>query len=375
MPRVALVGYGLTKFGRREASWRDLAAEAGRACFKNTPRVGQADVDAVLVSTADEEPYLAAVAAENLGVKPKIATRIENLCSSGGTAITVASALIEAGLAEVVLVLGVEKMSHRKTVPLLSWDFTRGGILIPATWGAAYAQRHMQMFGTTEEQMALVSVKNHRNSSTNPYAHFQEPVTLGEVMSSKPIVSPLKLFDCSPRSDGAAAVILAAEERAKRDTDTPVWILGRGESSQGATFGNINPDYVTWPSVVAAARQAYRAARMQPKRIDVAELHDAFTINEIIQYEDTGFCEKGAGGRFVEDGEADIGGTVAVNPGGGLLGRGHPIGATGVAQAVEIAQQLRGEAGRRQVSGAEVGLMMNLSASVSTASCIIYGRR
>ncbi len=374
MQRVALVGYGITKFGRREASWRDLASEAGKACFESCPGVDRKGIDGVFVSTADEEPYLAAVAAENLGIKPRIATKIENLCSSGGTAITIASGLIQAGLVGTALVLGVEKMYHKKTVPLLTWDFTRGGILIPATWGAVYAQKHMTKFGTTEEQLARVSVKNHRNSSMNPHAHFQEPITLENVMNSKPIVTPLKLFDCSSRSDGAAAVILTSEEKARTYTDSPIWIVGRGESSQGATFGNINPLYVTWPAVVMAARQAYHAARVKPSGIQVAELHDAFTINEIIQYEDMGFCEKGKGGKFIEAGESEIGGKIAVNPSGGLLGRGHPIGATGVAQAVEIMQQLRGEAGKRQVSGAVKGLSMNLSASVSTASCIIYAR-
>lgn len=375
MPRVALVGHGLSKFGVREASWRDLASEAGKACFENCREIQPKDIEAVLVATADEEPYLAAVAAENLGVKPKIATKIENLCSSGGTAITIASALIQTGMIGTALVLGVEKMTHKKTVPLLSWDFTRGGILIPATWGAVYAQKHMEKYGTTEEQLALVSVKNHRNSSMNPFAHFQKPIRLEDVMSSKPIVSPLKLFDCSAKSDGAAAVILTSEENTRRYTDAPVWILGRGESSQGATFGNINPEYVTWPAVVMAAKEAYHTSNKKPKDVDVAELHDAFTINEIIQYEDVGFCGKGMGGRFIEDGESEIDGTVAVNPGGGLLGRGHPIGATGVAQAIEIMQQLRSEAGKRQAKSAEIGLSMNLSASVSTASCIVYGVR
>ncbi|MBI4257354.1 MAG: thiolase family protein, partial [Thaumarchaeota archaeon] len=278
MSKAALVGYGLTKFGVREASWRDLASEAGKACFENSSGVRPRDIDAVLVATADEEPYLAAVAAENLGIRPKIATKIENLCSSGGTAITIASGLIQAGIVKTALVLGVEKMTHKKMVPLLSWDFTRGGILIPATWGAVYAQKHMGKFGTTEEQLALVSVKNHRNSSMNPYAHFQKPVSLEDVMASKPIVSPLKLFDCSAKSDGAAAVIVTSEGKARDYTDTPVWILGSGESSHGATFGNINPDYVTWPAVVSAARDAYRSSKIRPKDVDVAELHDAFTI-------------------------------------------------------------------------------------------------
>ncbi len=374
MNRVALVAGGLARFGKREASWRDLAAEGGKATLEDLPELSPEKIDGVIVATADEEPYLAAVASEILGIKPKIATRVENLCSSGGTAITVAYSLISSGLINKVLVLGVEKMCHRQTVPLLEWDFTRGGVLMPAAWGAVYAQKHMEKFGTTEEQLALISVKNHRLSSMNPFAHFQKPITLNEVMSSRHVVTPLKLYDCCSKSDGAAGVILAGEDEARSLTDTPVWIKGLGESSQGATFGNVNPEYVTWPCVKIAAKEAYQTARVEANKIDLAMLHDAFTINEIIEYEDLGFARKGEGGRFIEQGQSEIGGKVAVNTHGGLIGVGPPIGATGVAQAVEILAQFRGTAGKRQVGRVENGLTLNLSASVSTGNVIIYGR-
>ncbi len=372
MRKVAVVGYGLTKFGKREASLRDLAAEAGKAALESTPNLDRSEVKGFLFTTADGEPYVTASVAENLGLKPTLSAKVENLCASGGMGITLAYAAIASGLVDVCMVLGAEKMSHLRNAPPVEWDFTRGGIMPPAVWGSVYAQKHMQEFGTTEEDMALVSVKNHRNSSMNPFAHFQKPVTVEEVLASKVIVSPLKLFDCSAKTDGAAGVILAAEEVVRRHTDSPVWVAGTGEASVGATFGNVNPSYTTWPAVKMASQDAFDAAKITPSQVDVAELHDAFTINEIMEYEDVGFVEKGRGGEFIREGQSEIGGKVAVNTNGGLIGAGHPIGATGVAQSIEIVQQLRNEAGKRQVKGAACGAVLNLSASVSTASVIVY---
>jgi acetyl-CoA C-acetyltransferase len=373
--RVAAVGYGLTKFGKRDGSLRDLAAEAGKATIESVPNLDRKNIQGFFLTTTDGEPYLTASVAESLGLHPKLSSKIENLCASGGMGITVAYAAIAAGLVDICMVLGAEKMSHLRMAPPMEWDFTRGGIMPPAVWGAIYAQKHMAEFGTKEEDLALVSVKNHKNSSMNPFAHFQKLVTVSEVMNSKPIVTPLKLFDCSAKTDGSAGVILASEEMARRYTDSPVWIAGTGQSSSGATFGNVNPDYTTWPAVKLASRDAYASARLLPRDMEVAELHDAFTINEIIEYEDMGFVKKGKGAEFIRSGQSEIGGKIAVNTNGGLIGAGHPIGATGVAQSIEVIQQLRNEAGRRQVKGAKNGIILNLSASVSTASVIVYRDR
>lgn len=373
--RVAAVGYGLTRFGKREGSLRDLAAEAGKATIESVPNLDRKEIRGFFFTTTDGEPYLTASIAENLGLRPTLSSKIENLCASGGMGITVAYAAIAAGLVDTCMVLGAEKMSHLKIAPPMEWDFTRGGIMPPVVWGAVYAQKHMLEFGTREEDLALVSVKNHRNSSMNPFAHFQKPVTVEEVMNSKPIVSPLKLFDCSGKSDGAAGIILACEELARKYTDSPVWIAGTGQSSTGATFGNVNPDYTRWPAVKLASRDAYASSGLSPKDMDVAELHDAFTINEIIEYEDMDFVEKGKGAEFIREGQSEIGGRIAVNTNGGLIGAGHPIGATGVAQSIEIVQQLRNEAGKRQAKNAKNGIALNLSASVSTASAIVYRDR
>ena len=373
--RVAAIGYGLTKFGKRDGSLRDLAAEAGKATIESVPNLDRKEIQGFFLTTTDGEPYLTASVAESLGLRPTLSSKIENLCASGGMGITVAYAAISAGLVDTCMILGAEKMSHLRMAPPMEWDFTRGGIMPPAVWGAIYAQKHMAEFGTREEDLALVSVKNHRNSSMNPFAHFQKPVTVAEVLGSKPIVTPLKLFDCSAKTDGSAGVILASEDLARKYTDSPVWIAGTGQSSSGATFGNVNPEYTSWPAVTRASRDAYSSSRLLPRDMQVAELHDAFTINEIIEYEDMGFVTKGKGAEFIRSGQSEIGGKIAVNTNGGLIGAGHPIGATGVAQSIEVIQQLRNEAGKRQVKDAKNGIILNLSASVSTASVIVYRDR
>lgn len=375
MNKVAAIGYGLTKFGKREGSLRDLAAEGGKATIESVPDLDRKEIEGFFFTTSDGEPYVTASVTENLGLKPKISAKVENLCASGGMGITIAASVIASGLADVCMVLGAEKMTHLKIAPPMEWDFTRGGIMPPAVWGAMYAQKHMREFGTTEEDLARVSVKNHKHSSMNPFAQFQKPVSIDDVMKSRTIVSPLKLYDCTSKTDGAAGMLLASEAVARKYTDNPVWLIGSGQASMGASFGNVNPDYTTWPAVKSASRDAFASAGLTPSQIQVAELHDAFTINEIICYEDAGFVEKGKGGEFIREGQSEIGGKVAVNTHGGLIGAGHPIGATGVAQAIELVQQLRSEAGKRQVNSAETGFMVNLSASVSTASALIFSRR
>lgn len=374
-PRVAAVGYGLSRFGKREGSLRDLAAEAGKATIESIPNLDRKEIKGFFFTTTDGEPYITASIAESLGLSPTLSAKVENLCASGGMGITVAYAAIASGLLDTCMVLGAEKMTHLKMAPPMEWDFTRGGIMPPAVWGAVYAQKHMQEFGTKEEDLAMVSVKNHRNSSMNPFAHFQKPVTMEEVMKSRPIVTPLKLFDCSSKTDGAAGVILTNETLARKYTDSPVWIAGTGQSSAGATFGNVNPDYTHWPAVESASRDAYSTSGLSPDDMDVAELHDAFTINEIIEYEDMGFAKKGKGAQLIRNGQSEIGGKIPVNTNGGLIGAGHPIGATGIAQSIEVIQQLRNEAGKRQVKDAKNGIILNLSASVSTASVIVYRDR
>ena len=224
---------------------------------------------------------------------------------------------------------------------------------------ALYTNRHMHQFGTTKEQIALVAVKNHFYGSLNPNAFFQKEVTIERVLKSDEVAYPLKVFDCCANADGAACVIMANEKKSKELSDTPIWFEGLGSASAQMSVLR-RPNLIEIPSAVEAAKQAYAQANAKPSDIQVAEVHDCFTIAEVMAYEDLGFCQKGEGGRFIEEKQSYIGGKTPVNVDGGLKAKGHPVGATGVSMTTEIVKQLRGEAGKRQVSGAEIGLTHNV---------------
>jgi acetyl-CoA C-acetyltransferase len=386
MRKVALVGAGVTRFGVRKATYRDLIWEAGTACFAAAPAVKPRDLEGLVVGSVMPErtafqSHISSLAAEALGIKPSaLSARTEHMCASGTVGIRYAYAFIAAGLAELVMVLGVEKL----TQPVADEAILNMGTGVDREWEASHgltappcfalaAQLHMTQYGTTEEQLALVGVKNHAHARNNPNAHFQKGVTLEQVLCSRMIASPLRLFMCSPITDGAAAVILASEERARDLTEQPVWILGTGQALDGFTLSALPEDYAHWPALGRAAGAAYRMASIGPAEVDVAEVHDCFAIAEIIACEELGFCEKGEGGGFVEKGHSDYGGDVVVNPRGGLMGCGHPLGATGVAQAAEIFAQLRDEAGPRQVPGARIGLTHNNS-GMGEHVVMVYGR-
>jgi acetyl-CoA C-acetyltransferase len=302
------------------------------------------------------------------------------MCASGTVGIRYAYAFIAAGLADLVMVLGVEKLNQ----PRGEEAILNMGTGVDREWEACYgltappcfalaAQRHMARYGTTEEQLALVGVKNHGHARQNPNAHFQKGATLEQVMCSRMIATPLRLFMCSPITDGAAAVILAAEDRARDLTDRPVWVRGTGQAIDGFSLSSLPDDYARWPAMRRAGEAAYRMAGVTAPDVDLAEVHDCFAIAEIIAYEELGFCPEGEGGAFVAAGRSGHGGDVVVNPRGGLMGCGHPLGATGVAQAAEVFAQLRGEAGPRQVKHARLGLTHNNS-GMGEHVVMIYGR-
>jgi acetyl-CoA C-acetyltransferase len=386
MRRVAVVGAGVGKFGVRKASFRDLIWEAGKACFDSVPAVKPKDLQGIVVGSVMPErtafqSHISSLAAEALGIKPShLSARTEHMCASGTVGIRYAYAFIAAGLADLVMVLGVEKLNQ----PSAEEAILNMGTGVDREWEAAYgltappcfalaAQKHMAKYGTTEEQMAMVSVKNHNHASRNPYAHFQKGATLDQVLCSRMISTPFRLFMCSPITDGAAAVIVASEERARDLTDKPVWIQGTGQVLDGFTLSSLHEDYSHWPALKRAGEAAYKMAGIGPADVDVAEVHDCFAIAEIIAYEELGFCDKGEGGRFVEKGLSDHGGAVVVNPRGGLIGCGHPLGATGIAQAAEVFWQLRGEAGPRQVPEAKIALTHNNS-GMGEHVVMVYGK-
>jgi len=386
MKRVALVGAGVSKFGVRKASFRDLIWEAGKACFDSVPGLRPRDLEGIVVGSVMPErtafqSHIAPLAAEALGIKPsRLSARTEHMCASGTVGLRYAYAFIAAGLADLVMVLGVEKLNQPTVEEAIlnmgagvdrEWEASHG-LTAPPCFALA-AQHHMARYGTTEAQMAMVSVKNHTHAAKNPYAHFQKGATLEQVLCSRMIATPFRLFMCSPITDGAAAVIVASEERARGLTDKPVWIRGTGQAVDGFTLSSLPEDYARWPALERAVRDAYTMAGIGPGDVDVAEVHDCFAIAEIIAYEELGFCAKGEGGRFVEQGLADYGGAVVVNPRGGLIGCGHPLGATGIAQAAEVFWQLRGEAGPRQVPEATIGLTHNNS-GMGEHVVMIYGK-
>ncbi|HNU71353.1 MAG TPA: thiolase family protein, partial [Thermodesulfobacteriota bacterium] len=296
------------------------------------------------------------------------------------TAIHLAYTHIACGYSDVVMVVGVDKLflpDKRETIWNLQASCDRDfdcihGLGVPPPLFAMMAKKHMKAYGTTEKQMAAVAVKNHRNGSKNKYAQFQNVITMEEALNARVIVNPLRLYDCCPVTDGAAAVVLACEERAKEFTRDPVYILSIAQANTHKNSANM-PSLTTWEHVVIAAPKAYARAGITAKDVDVAEIHDCFTISEIIETEDLGFCKKGEGGAFVEEGQSDFGGTVVVNPSGGLLTCGHPFGATGERQAQEIFHQLRGDA-PNQVPGAKIGLQHTMSGFCSDCSLTIYGR-
>jgi len=367
MRRVAAAGYGLTKFRKNDDSLYSVASESMRDLFNNVNKLSQNDIDAVLVSTCDNAQYTASILSEMFGIKPKIAHRIENMCNSGSNAMISAYSYIAAGLCDVAMVVGVEKANSPSAK--LEWDLTRGPFKHPAHWAAMFSKAHMDEYGTTEEQLALVSVKNRKNAAMNPSAYFQKKVSVDDVLKSKPIVKPVKLYDCSAPCDGAASILLVAEERVKEFTDQPVWVTGIGQRTMCASFSNVK-ELTRMDSTILAARDAYAMAKIEPTMIDIAEVHDAFTICEILAYEDLGFVEKGHGGRFAESIDSA---SVNVNTRGGLIGAGHPIGATGVAQAAEVVMQMQNKAGKRQVKNYKNGLIHNLSAAATSATVVTMG--
>lgn len=387
MRRVAIVGGGLAKFGVRNATWRELVQEAGKSLFDSVKNLDRKDVDSLFVGAAQPERFafqahVAPMVAEQLGVFPrKVIARTELACASGQAAIRYAYACIATGLSEIALVLGVEKMNLPNMLEAQTsmacvldreFDGVHGASAPP--YFALCAQRHMMEYGTTQEQMAMVSVKNHHFSTTNPFAQWQKEVPLEKALTSLMIAPPLRLMDCSGITDGAACVLMTSEELARRFTDTPMYIVGTGQSAMGNNVSNLK-SLSTWFPLKKAAEEAYKSARITADDIDVAELHDCFTISEIIEYEDLGFCTKGEGGKFIEEGQSNVGGKIPVNTRGGLLGTGHPLGATGIAQAIELMQQFRAEVPKeRYVSGAKVGLAHNLSGSANVHSIMLYGR-
>jgi acetyl-CoA C-acetyltransferase len=378
-PLATIISAGLSKFGRREGLYaRELFAEAALAAFNRVEKLDPAkDIKAAFIGQMSEayehQAHNAPIEASWAGVFPVPAMRIENACASSGSALRCGIMAIMSGLYDIVLVGGVEKMTNQPTpevtgilatasdYPFEQWN----GMTFPGLF-ALMATAHMHDYGTTEEQMAAVAVKNHKNGALNPNAHMQKEVSMDEVLKSRVVSWPLKLYDCSLITDGASCVILSKPKLAKKFTDNYVHIIGSGQA-QDTFCLHERESLTTVKAARMAAQDAYKMADVKPRDVNVAELHDCFTIAEIIGYEDLGFCRAGQGGKYVESGATALNGTLPVNTSGGLKSKGHPVGATGTAQIHELYLQLTGQADRRQVVDAKIGLAHNLGGSGATA--------
>ena len=355
--KVAVVGVGNSKFGiRNDVNVSELAFEAVKPSLEDAGLVAK-DIQFVALGSVGagawyEELLPAVVTAEYCGVTGAGLMRVEAACASGSAAFFAAYSAVASGHCDVAMALGVEKMREIDTPTAMEWigragyyfwEFHNFGLTFPAYY-ALYANAHMAKYGTTEEDLALVAVKSHKYAAMNPIAHLQNAMTVEDVLSSMVVASPLKLYDCSPMTDGASSIIVASEEKTRElKTDTPVWVAGIGYSSGTANLSKRH-DFTGLEASVLASQRAYKTAGITPGQVDFAEVHDCFTIAEILAYEDLGFCSRGEGVKLLREGQTEIGGKIPVNMDGGLKAKGHPIGATGCSMIYELTRQLREEA-------------------------------
>jgi len=379
MREVAIIGYGITKFGELwNKSIRDIFVEAAIKAIDNA-KVDHLDsmyVGSMTPGLFVGQEHIGALMADYLGVAGIPAMRIESACASGGLALRQGFIEVASGMNDIVLVGGVEKMTDGADVTYAlataadqEYEVYHG-ITFPGLY-AMMARAHMHTYGTTREQLAMVAVKNHKNGALNPNAHFQREITVDTVINSTMIADPLTLMDCSPVSDGAACIILCPLGEAKQYTDIPIKILASGAATDKIAIHQ-REEVTSLKAVRLSGERAFKQAGLKPDDIDVAEVHDCFTIAEICIIEELGFAEKGKGGEFTERGHTTLDGKIPFNTSGGLKAKGHPVGATGVAQVVEIVEQLRGNAGKRQVKGAKIGLAQNMGGSGASSAVHIF---
>ncbi len=383
MRDVAIIGVAQTKFGELwDTSFRDMITDAGLGAIQDANIEG-ADLEAMYVGNMSAglfvgQEHIASLIADHAGLTPIPCARVEAACASGGLALRNGIMAVASGYHDIVISAGVEKMTDVvDPTPMIAsasdqeWE-AQQGVTFPSLY-AMMARRHMYEYGTTREQLAMFSVINHKNASNNPRAQFPMEITVDQVLNSTMVADPLRLLDCSPVSDGAAAVILCPAEDAKKYTDTPVYVKASAQAS-GTLALHDRKSLTTIDATVNAVQTAYKMAKMEPKNIGAVEVHDCFSINGLLAIEDLGFVEKGKAGIAVEEGMTEIDGKIPVNPSGGLKARGHPLGATGIAQTAEIVWQLRGEAGKRQIEGLETGMTHNIGGTGGTAAVHILSR-
>ncbi len=385
---VAIVGIGISKFGRRDdVSFPELAWESIKDALDDAS-LSQKDIKYLIVSNIgvwSSEPLPAVVISEYAGLTPIGSCRVEAACASGSAGILLGYNLIRSGLYDIVMIVGIEKMFESTTPYVVEylgrmgnyqWEFENYGLTFPGYY-AMYMNAYMDRYGATEEDFCKIAVKNHYYGARNPKAQFRKEITCEDCMKSRYIAWPIKLFDCSPITDGSATIILARGDIVKSITDTPIWIRGLGVAT-GTSNLSRRSTYLSLESAALAAEQAYRMAGIDldnpTRHIDVADVHDCFTIAEVIAYEDLRFCRRGEGYILAREEQTYIGGKIPVNLDGGLKAKGHPIGASGVAMAVEAVKQLRQEAESERQAPIRNGyaLTHNVGGTGHYAYVIIY---
>jgi len=383
--RVAIIGIGQTAFGEQwDRSLRRISLTAATACLADAG-VSGSDIDGLYVSNTSTSSFIqqehqAVMAADSGGLLPIASTEVEAACASGGVAVRHAFLAVKSGEHKVVMVIGCEKMSDISESAIADtlmsaadreWE-GQIGATFPGLF-ALLARRHMYRYGTTAEQLAAPSVKAHANAVDNPYAQFRFKITTEQVLQGPLVANPLRMLHCAPISDGAAAAILVRGDLVEKFEGDPIWIDACSQASDTLAIHD-RPHITTFGAIKSAAKQVYEKLKMKPEDVEIAEVHDSFSISEIIAVEDLGFVEKGQGGPAIEEGYFDKKGKIPVNVSGGLKAKGHPVGATGIAQVVEMVEQLRGTAGKRQVKGVKRGLTLNMGGTGSTAVLHILNR-
>lgn len=366
MRKVAIASYGNTKFSQEDLPIESLLLSSTKSLFDSTKNLDQKDIDVVLISTNDNSKYLSAILSELAGIQPKISHTVESLCNSGSNATVSAFSYIASGLADVALVVGADR--YDSPGHILQWDKSRGEYKHPIFWASIFTKAHKRKFKTTDDDLAIVSARNQKNARDNPFAFSEKNYTFDEIKNSKRLTEDLRVSDCSKPCSGSSAILLASETVVKNFTDKPVWIKGIGQKTLSAGFTKTQ-SFDTMDSTKQAAQMVF-SQKLTPETIDVAEVHDAFTVCELMAIEDLGLVKKGDAARYIR--KLNDTHDRRINPRGGLLGSGHPLGATGVAQIGEITQQIKGEAGKKQVDDEpKTGLVHNMSAAATSSTVLI----
>ncbi len=356
MSKVGIVAYGTTPFTKDDHKIETILHKSTNDLFQKNPNIDKKEIDAVLVSTNNNSKYLSPILSEMAGIQPKIAHSIESLCNSGTNSIVSAFSYISSGLADMVLVSGAER--YDSPGQILEWDNSRGEFKHPIFWASIFSKSYKQEYGISDEELAIVSVKNHKQAKENPNALSKKTYTVDEVMNSKKLTDDLRLLNCSRPCTGSASILLASEEIIKKYTDSPIWITGIGQKTTSAGFTK---------NISLSSMESTKIAGIS--KIDVAEVHDAFSVCEPMILESLGFTNPGEGMDMIK--KLNETNNFMINPRGGLIGSGHPLGATGISQTIEIVQQLQKTAENRQTDNPKTGLVHNMSAAATSSTVLV----